>query len=102
APPPSEKPADKPKPSADSNPLGLTWVGGGSSPVGGGSSPVGGGNNPVGGTSGKTPVSKPDPEAQRLAQLKTDLLSPLSGVPGPAQGANWKQNDLVNRANLIK
>ncbi len=73
-----------PTPAPGGNSLGLTWVGGSS------------------GTTGSTPAAPLDPEAQRLAQIKTQLTSPLPSLPGPAQGANWKQNDLMNRANLIK
>lgn len=79
--PPGGKPADKPPAPATGNPLGLTWVGG----------------------SGNTaPTAPVDPNAQRNAQLKSQLLSPLPALPGPADSANWKQNDLQNRANLIK
>lgn len=75
------KPAAPPPAPATGNPLGMTWVGGSS------------------GTTSPTPV---DPEAQRMAQLKSQLTSPLPALPDPAASANWKQNDLQNRANLIK
>jgi hypothetical protein len=51
---------------------------------------------------GSGPVAPLDPEAQRLAQLKTQLTSPLAGLPAPAATPNWRQNDLINRSNLVK
>jgi len=79
--PPGGKPAGNPPAPATGNPLGLTWVGG----------------------SGNTaPTAPVDPEGPRNAQLKSQLLSPLPALPGPAASSNWKQNDLQNRANLIK
>ncbi|MNR81179.1 hypothetical protein D3C72_119160 [compost metagenome] len=75
------KPAGTPAAPPTSNPLGMTWVGG---------------------SGGATPAAPLDPEAQKMAQLKTQLTSPLPALPGPAASSNWKQNDLQNRANLIK
>lgn len=92
--------------------LDIEWRTGSSTPLGGGGSPPSTsnpatGSNPlgltwVGGSSNAAPPPTVDPEAQRLAQIKAQLTSPLPPLPGPAQGANWKQNDLVNRANVIK
>lgn len=66
-------------PPAASNALGLTWVGGSGGSV--------------------TPL---DPEAQRIAQLKSQLLGPLPAIPEKPQRDDWRQNDLLNRAQLIK
>lgn len=93
--------------------LGLEWRSGSTSSAPAGGKPAGSTSSPppsgnslgltwAGGSSSVAPAAPLDPEAQRLAQLKTQLIGPLPELPGPAQGTSWKQNDLINRANLIK
>jgi hypothetical protein len=117
APPPGGSPPAGGSPSTSQG-LGLEWRSGSTSSAPAGGKPSGGkpatgspSAPPVGNSLGLTwagstnsvaPAAPLDPEAQRLAQLKTQLTGPLPELSGPAQGANWKQNDLINRANLIK
>ncbi len=94
----------------------MEWQGSGKSSVSAGGQPAGGstasrptapatnglGLSWVGGSGGSSTIAPPDPEAQRLATLKSQLLGALPALPERPRSSSWRQNDLVNRADLIK